>query len=384
MRDVLKGKTLQTQFGTSTLKRLSAPPALPDTSQVHRPHYDGFAQMARAAGQPAARADRIAEERYMRDSMAVQQAQQAARSANRDALTLPNSNVGYATTITSPQSSLTASNNDHINSFRFDNQGTDPRADIVRRLEIETVGSATRYCCGSDTSTVAANIKAFETHRGWYAISFRECWTERWTRGYSQLFDYELLMKRAAEQVMYQAHAEVTWFGDPVNELRGLRDLYIDRMYLPTPFDQMTDNQEAYDTYALLMNYAELKFGMTRRYRQTHVIEPSGFGIVEARKNLNVAGCCDTLGEDFMTLREGRKRYRSDWMLSVGERKSTAMLIYNRENGIYVDHAVRPTWGPPVFTGAELVHTCYMRLGEMTALDPSAGLLVSNVLTAAC
>jgi hypothetical protein len=380
IKDIVKGKSIPSRFGTSTLERLISAPSLPDIARAIRSQYDGLSQMARHAGW-ADHADRIAQTRYDQDQLVLARSQQT----GRDALTLPNSNVGYATTITSPQSSLVASNMDHMQAFRFDNRGVDPRADIVRRLEIQYVGAASRYCCGSDVGTAAANIKAYDTHRGWYAMSFRECWTERWSRSYSELFDYELLMKRAIEEILYQAHAEVTWFGDRINELRGLRDLYIDRMYLPTPFDQMASIQEAYDTYALLTNYAELKFGQNRNHRQTHVIEPSGWGIVESRKNFTGgAVCCDTLGEDFIMLRQGMKRMRSDWMLSVGEKKSTAMLFYNRESGIYVDHSVRPTWAPPVFNGSELVHTCYMRLGEMTALDPSAALLVSNVLTGAC
>jgi hypothetical protein len=370
--------------GVAEVRRLDAPPPLSRlTGDVHR-QYDAYAQMARHQG--IAQPDRIAEVKYQRDRMELEAAyrmQSADRSGEqRDAMTLPESNVGYATQITRARSSWTSRYNSHLHAFGLNNRGIDPRASKARRIEINVAGEASRYCCGAAPNTASLDIKVFQTGRGWYSIGFRDCWSSRWERSYGEIFDWEAEMKIACEEIMHRVHAEVTWWGDGLQGLRGAKDLPWDRVYLPTPFDQL-EYTAAYDTYAFLANYSELKYGETS-YQKDHILLPTGWGLVTSKKNFD-SSCCETLGEDFTQLDGSMKKMRTDYMNSLGDKNTAAMLFYRRDpNVIIADHSVGITWLPPSYDNGEILHQCVMRLGEMSITDQSAGLLVSNALTSRC
>jgi hypothetical protein len=289
---------------------------------------------------------------------------------------------GYRSEVTRSPHNTVADWNIDIDAFGT-NTEIDPRADEPIRFSISVAGEVARFCCGADPTTVSANLSAVSTKRGWYSIGFDICWTERLRLQYGGILDYMATMQRLCIELLEQARCEVAFYGDPVHGLRGLRQLPIERLYLPKPLDQMT-YQEAYDTMVMIFNHAELTMG-ERGIIKSHMLHASGFGAVRAMMS-DTAGCCDTLGDKLDKILDiPIKRRATDYMATAGENCTKAALLYKRDPRYFIrDMAFAPRWLAPEIHCGKLQMQAVMRLGELDVTNGRAGLLISNLLTSGC
>jgi hypothetical protein len=302
--------------------------------------------------------------------------------SNKDALIPAERLVAYDQRITLEQSSKIANSGIDREAFGFD-MAMDPRADTIVRYSMEIAGKIAKYCCGTDPTTVGANLHPHKTKRGWYSVGFELCWFDQMSLQYGGMFNYMLTLQHLCMQVLNQARCEVAFSGDEQQNLRGLKQLQVKRVTLPTPIDQMAAI-DVYKLWVMLANHAEISQG-ERGISKDHLLYPRGLNAVFSQL-LELPGCCSKLGEKLAGVSDvPLMGVMSDYMNDIGEGGTPAAFFWNRSEEYFRrDMAFMPMWLSPQYECQKLKFQAVMRLGELDCLNADAGLLVSNFMTGRC
>jgi hypothetical protein len=284
------------------------------------------------------------------------------------------------------QSSITANSAVAYQAFGSDT-GVDPRAKTRVNLGFDIAGQAARFCCGSDPTIVSANMTSSSTKRGDYHIGFELCESDIEEACYAGVFDIIGMFRAACELIAYNAIAQVNFWGDEQNKLRGLQQMNCPRMTLDKPLDLMT-SKEVLEFMIFVQNYGEITSGESG-IRKNAMLHSKGLDMVLAQdyESSNGTGCCDSLG---MKLAERMlsapiKRRYTDFMETIGVGGTPAAFVYARSNEyIRRDIGYFPVWDAPEYECKTLKFRMKWRIGEVTLLQPNAGLFISNFLSKGC
>lgn len=314
----------------------------------------------------------------------IEHAQMVASQSNlnndrvqRDALIPFERTIAYRPQITLNNASRVANYNVDYDAFGFDTS-VDPRADVVRRYEMEVAGQVARFCCGVDPTTVGANIVPLDTKRGWYTIGFKLCWTDLIAQQYAGMFDYIGAMQALCIDKLEQARCEVAFYGDAQQGLRGLTQLPVQRLTLPKTISEM-DFYELYSWWMKLSYYSEVTKGEVG-IPMTHVLTPPGIDLLFSQ--IATAGnAYTTVGDLIAKSNKQIKRKSTQYMNNVGQNGEPAAFFYDRNsNYFYRDIAYAPMFLAPSYEGNYLHFQAVARFGELATTNGAAGLLVSNLL----
>jgi hypothetical protein len=366
----------------TTVERLSALPmgagrrSLPSKDE----YWSGIEQFA-AAGDRG-----NGSQIHSRSVAAARDAEERLESTqNRDGIIPEGFNSGFRSQIDLSFNSRSANHNIDLWAFGTSPGGVDPRADKSTRIEMDFNGEASRYCCGVDSTTVSVDARGHQTGRAFYGIKIALCWDDIMRSQYSGIVNIVDQYKLAAMKILSELRCELLFEGDPVANIRGLRDLPCTRINLATPFDT-AGYAEVYDRMNSIFNQSLTANG-ERGFTRTHMLMPTTFGQIRNMEK-GIAGCCDKLGDeiDRMARDSGiRVTMISDYMNNIGYKNSPAMFLWPREEeAIYRDMGFMLTMLAPYNEGGKLILEWVMSVGELVIKYPEAALMVSGVLTAPC
>jgi hypothetical protein len=304
-------------------------------------------------------------------------ANQMKDAIQQDALIPAELTIGYRPQITLAQSSRTADYNADLDAFGAD-RSIDFRAKTGRRFELSVMGEVNRFLFSNDATTVSADLKPYDTKRGWYQIGITRSWQDEMDEQYAGIFNWLATMIQFCNVALNQTRCQVAFEGDPVYQLRGVKQLPIERIRLPKPFDRM-DYLEHYEWMTALSERSNILQGEVG-ISKSHMLYPTGYNALlrQLHPTGNYPDKLGTLLFDGTTL----KRKSTDYMAKAGIDGSPAALLYNRNSEYFIrDMPLDPIMLAPEFDGKKVTFTFVMRLGELSVTNSYAGLLVSNFLS---
>ncbi len=295
----------------------------------------------------------------------------------QDALIPAELTIGYRPQLTLAQSSRTADYNADLDSFGAD-RTIDYRAKTGRRFELSVMGEVNRYLFGNDPTTVSADLKPYDTKRGWYQIGISRSWQDEMDEQYAGIFNWLAVMMSYCVTAMHQARCQVAFEGDPVYQLRGVKQLPVERISLPKTFDKMT-YLEHYNWMTALTQRSNVVQGEVG-IRKTHMLHPCGYDALLMQ--LNPDGNYNTKLGELLYNGTSLKRKSTDYMAKAGVNGEPAALLYNRNSEHFIrDLPLDPIVLAPEYSNGTVNFTFVMKIGELSVTNPYAGLLVSNFLT---
>lgn len=302
------------------------------------------------------------------------------RDSVRDGM-IPSQNlITYRPQITLAQNSWTANADVDRMAFGYTSD-FDPLADKVVRAELETSGRASQWCCGIDPTTVSANMIEHSTKLEWYSIGFEMCWTDLLRKKFWVL-DQIALYQKLCMEVLIRAKTEVCFWGDPIQAMRGLKQMAVERISLSKPLTEM-DYYETYYTMLQLFSASSILEGELG-IQKTHALMPSGLDYLFA-KIPPTGSCSGVMLKDQLKAALNYKCLSTDYMATAARDGSAAMFLYNRDRrDINWNVGFAPTMLAPTFECGILKFQWVMRVGELDAMYPNAGLMIENILPKYC
>jgi hypothetical protein len=304
-------------------------------------------------------------------------------SVMRDGIQAPNARVAYRSGLTLAPNSRTARNNVDYDAFGF-TADFDPLADKIIRTEIAFNGEAQAWCCGTGTSTVGIDSRQFQTTFASWSVGFTVDKCE-WIFGQKfNLIDEVMAKTIKCNEVLDTARCSIAFYGDPMQNIRGLKQMLCERAIAPKFITEMT-YWEIYDWFRLLVFQGSVSRG-ERAIRPTDVLVPASLDLVWTKQDPNTGnGCCplslgDKLRKDF-----GLSFLPTDWMDSTGSDGGPAMLLYQRAGG-YINNLTGFTvWLPPSKNcDGNITFQKVLRRGELENTDAASCLLVEQFLPKPC
>jgi hypothetical protein len=192
------------------------------------------------------------------------------------------------------------------------------------------------------------------------------------------MFDYIAAMQGLCISKLEQARCEVAFKGDSIQGLRGLAQLPVQRLTLPTTFSEMS-YYELYSWWMKLTYYSEAAAGELG-IPMTHVLMPPGMDLLFSQIS-NTANNTSTVGDLIKKSNKRVKMLSTQYMNNAGQNGEPAVFLYNRSgNYIYRDIAYSPMFLSPTYHNGRLHFQAVARFGELATTNGAAGLLVSNAL----